>query len=75
MSITPEGEIKLTWQETEPTFKYAYTVEYCDDLAEGAWREAELEGLWPIPEKFWSGGSVAGLKRRYYRVMKDYEPK
>jgi len=75
VSITAEGRFSLAWQETEPDFKYAYTIEYCENLAEGIWREAELDGLWPIPEKFWSESDIAGLKRRFYRVMKDYEPK
>ncbi len=75
ISVTADGKVSLQWQETEHNIKYAYTVEYRDDLAKGIWMKAELEGLWPIPETFWSGDNIAELSHRYYRVMKDYEPK
>jgi hypothetical protein len=74
VSVGAEGTMNLEWQETEPG-EYGYTVEYCDDLAEGNWKEAEPDGLWPIPDTFWSGDNVAGRHHRYYRVMKDYGPR
>jgi hypothetical protein len=75
ISMGRDGKISLQWRETEFNIRYAYTVEYCDDLVEGVWQEAELDGWWPIPDTFWSGDEAAKHPHRFYRVMKDYEPK
>ena len=73
MQTTLGGGLILKWQETDPG-KYAYVVEYSDDLASGDWQP--LPGKWPIPDTSFDVGNILELKvPRYYRVMKDYEPK
>ncbi|MDP2895390.1 MAG: hypothetical protein Q8Q12_02375 [bacterium] len=73
VSITRDGAMSFAWEETDFDLKYAYVVEYTDDLGSGVWNP--LPGKWPIPELFWTGDSILNLDHRYYRVMKDYEPK
>jgi hypothetical protein len=48
-------------------------VEYTDDLASGIWEP--VPGKWPIPDLSWSGDNILGLSHRFYRVMKNYEPR
>jgi hypothetical protein len=72
-ATTAQGAVSLKWLETEYNLKYAYVVEYTDDLASGIWEP--VPGKWPIPDLSWSGDNIAGISQRYYRVMKDYEPK
>jgi len=68
---TETGLLNLQWQETEPG-KYAYTVEYSEDPASGVWMTSP--GKWPIPGTAWRD-DITGVLVRFYRVMKDYEPK
>ncbi len=72
-ATTAQGAVSLKWLETEYNLKYAYVVEYTDDLASGIWEP--VPGKWPIPDLSWSGDNILGLRHRFYRVMKDYEPK
>lgn len=73
VSITRDGAMSFAWEETDFDLKYAYVVEYTDDLSSAVW--SPLPGKWPIPDLFYIGDSILDLRHRYYRVMKDYEPK
>ncbi len=73
IALGRDNAILLQWEETEFDLKYAYTVEFTDDLLVGIWQP--LPGTWPISETSWSGDDTAGLGHRYYRIVKDHEPK
>jgi len=66
---------ELIWEETEPGLgPFVYTVEYADSLEKPDWIPAPGP-RWPIKDTSWTSPSTCDLRRRYYRIKKEHEPK
>jgi len=62
--ITAEGDVAtLRWRDFGDG---SYTVEWRDDLLQGAWQPAS--GNWPIGELMWNDVLTREIMRRFYRV-------